>query len=213
MTMSQGSAQYVVSIYSKIDSYPFGNFRLHTVLPTGEVISGPPSPDPLIQNGTVTYLIHYISYGGDDPIHIATKTQTEKKFIEFIQKYDSNIRFVFYDEYVGQDGIPVRDARLWVYEVGKRLPEPQIGINQENEMINLFGKGFLIHDFVTIYYQNNQLNKIPTDENGSFTYSFEASKTFTEGGQFVIFDDAGNRVTKSLEELPLSDKNTEKLSE
>ena len=43
MTLSHGSAQYVFSFYAQRDAYPFGRFRLATVLPGGEIVHALPS--------------------------------------------------------------------------------------------------------------------------------------------------------------------------
>ncbi|MGH9877531.1 MAG: ArnT family glycosyltransferase [Nitrososphaerales archaeon] len=200
MTISHGSAQYVLSLYAKIDSYPFGAFRLHTVLPGGKTIPGAPPPEPLIQNGTVTYLVHYIARGGDDPIHIPIKTPVEESFTELIQKYQSHTRYVFYDELVGLDGSETEEARLWIYEVGKRLPEPQLQVKQENDLVHLAGSGFLIDSYVSIYYGDALLSKSPTDKKGTFNASIGIPNDFVKGEQLIVFDEGDNRVSVSLEQ-------------
>ena len=125
MTPSQGSAQYIFSLYGNIDAYPFGNFKLHTILPNGDVISGAPPPDPLIQNGTIDYLVHYVSNSdvGDDPFHMLNKTETQSKFLELVRKYDSELRYTYYDKYLSLNGSEIREPRVWVFEVGKRMPD------------------------------------------------------------------------------------------
>ena len=45
MTLSKGSAQYAISFYAKRDAYPFGRFRLATVIPGGKTLSPRPAPD------------------------------------------------------------------------------------------------------------------------------------------------------------------------
>lgn len=199
MTISHGSAQYVLSLYAKIDSYPFGTFKLHTVLPGGATIPGAPAPEPLIQDGTVTYLVHYISTGGDDPIHIPIKTVTENDFIKLIQKYNAETRYTFYDEYVGLDGAVKEEPRLWIYEVRKRSPEPQLEIQADNGLVHLSGSGFLIDSYVSIYYGRTLLEKIPTDKMGSFAGTISVPDTVLPGVELAVFDEAGNRVATSLE--------------
>jgi hypothetical protein len=199
MTISHGSAQYVLSLYAKIDSYPFGTFKLHTVLPGGATVPGAPPPEPLIQDGTVTYLVHYISTGGDDPIHIPIRTVTEDDFIKLIQKYDAQTRYIFYDEYIGLDGTVVEEPRLWIYEVGKRLPEPQLEIQVDNGSIHISGSGFLIDSYVNIYYGRTLFEKIPTDKIGSFKDTIKVPDVVLPGVELVVFDEAGNRVATSLE--------------
>lgn len=130
MTISQGSAQYVLSLYGHIDTYPFGNFKLHTILPGGDSIVGAPPPDPLIQNGTIDYLVHYVSNtdAGDDPFHMENKSKLHSKFLELVQKYDSHLRYVYFDEYLSLNGTEIREPRVWVFEVGKRMPDQHIGV-------------------------------------------------------------------------------------
>lgn len=130
MTISQGSAQYVLSLYGHIDTYPFGNFKLHTILPGGDSIVGAPPPDPLIQNGTIDYLVHYVSNtdAGDDPFHMENKSKLHSKFLELVQKYDSHLRYVYFDEYLSLNGTEIREPRVWVFEVGKRIPDQHIGV-------------------------------------------------------------------------------------
>jgi len=198
MTISQGSAQYVLSLYAKIDSYPFGDFRLHTILPGGAIIAGAPPPEPLIQNGTVRYLVHYVSWGGDDPIHIPVKTPTEQRFIDLILKYQCHLRHVVYYEFTGLDGIKVQEPRVWIYEVGKRLPQPQLEVQLEYTSLRLGGRGFLIDSHVTIYYSGTSLGKFPTDDSGSFNILITLPTKPTYGEQLVVFDDGGNRISTIL---------------
>lgn len=201
MTLSQGSAQYVLSLYSNVDAYPYGNFRLHTILPGGGSVPGAPPPDPLIQNGTVTYLVHYISTGGDDPVHMLNKKPGEKRFIEFVQQYDSQSRYVFFDEYTDLNGNEISEPRLWIYEVGKRLVEPQVDISSNRDLISMTGKGFLINDFVTIYYASEEIKKVTTDKDGTFSYNFSLPNKIP-GAQLIIIDEGGNREAFSVEEFP-----------
>jgi Dolichyl-phosphate-mannose-protein mannosyltransferase len=152
MTISHGSAQYVFSLYGRMNAYPFGSFSLHTILPGGGSIVGAPPPDPLIQNGTVDYFVHYVSNAdvvGDDP-------------------YDSHLRYVYFDEYVGLDGTEIREPRAWIFEVGKRLPKPQLEVEPYGETYNITGKGFMIGSYVNIYYGRELQKQIPTDSAGSF---------------------------------------------
>src|SRR5919112_3707964 len=173
MTISHGSAQYIFSLYANIDAYPFGSFNLHTILPGGSIINGPPPPDPLIQNGTVKYFIHYtsITEEGDDPFHM-NKTATQAEFLKLVQKYQGHTRQVFYNEFTGLDGKKIKDPRVWIFEVGKRLPEPVLKIQEYCcSVLSLNGMGFLIDSNVNIYYDRILLGKIPTDEMGSFRVS------------------------------------------
>ena len=197
MTISQGSAQYVLSFYAKIDAYPFGNFSLHTVLPGNGLFPGAPPPDPLIQNGTVTYLVHYVSWGGDDPIHMPAKRPIEEKFLEFIQKYQGKVLHTVYYTFVGLDGTELREARVWIYQVGKRLPVPEVEVSFENTTLHINGAGFLIDSHVDIFYGDTFLGRFFTDDMGSFITSINSPQLFPEA-ELVILDPRGNRFSTIL---------------
>jgi uncharacterized membrane protein len=197
MTISQGSAQYVLSFYGKIDAYPFGDFQLHTVLPGGGLFQGAPPPDPLIQNGTVTYLVHYVSWGGDDPIHMMNKTQTETRFIELVQKYQGVCLNTVYYSYTDLNGVEHQEARVWIFKVGKRLPNPEVEVSYENASFQVSGAGFLIDSYVNVYYGSSLLEQIITDDMGSFTASIGLQQLIP-GAELVFLDPGGNRFSTSF---------------
>jgi len=199
MTISQGSAQYVLSFYAKIDSYPFGDFLLHTVLPGNGMIPGAPPPDPLIQNGTVTYLIHYVSWGGDDPIHMPMKSPLEERFIELIRKYQGHLLHVVYYQFTGLDGAEIREARVWIYKVGKRLPKPEVEVSLDNTTLQVRGAGFLIDSYVDVYYGRTFLGRFPTDDMGCFTASIKFPQRLIHGDELLIFDPGRNSVSTPLD--------------
>jgi hypothetical protein len=210
MTISHGSAQYVLSLYAGIDAYPFGSYDLHTVLPGGATIAGTPPPDPLIQNGTVTYLVYYVSPKGgvgDDPIH-NPDTPTEAQFVKLIRKYQSQLRYVFHDSFTGLNGTEVHNPRVLIYEVGKRLPEPYLearleGGNSSNfnasSPVRITGSGFLIDSYVNVYHGRNLLQKIPTDQAGSFDALVRVPSGLLCQERLVVFDEGGNRLPVRLE--------------
>jgi hypothetical protein len=201
MTISHGSAQYIFSLYGNIDSYPFGSFELHTIMPGGSIISGPPPPDPLIQNGTVKYLVYYTKTTdeGDDPFHM-NKTAVQAKFLDLVQKYQGQSRSVFYYEFTGLDGKKIREPRVWIFEVGTRLPEPVLKIQEYCcTELRLNGMGFFIDSNVNIYYGRNLIGQVPTDEMGSFRTSVNfPSGSLPCGQELVVVDENGNRKSETL---------------
>jgi hypothetical protein len=206
MTLSQGSAQYVLSLYGNIDAYPFGNYQLHTILPGGKMIPGPPDPDPLIQNGTVTYFVYYVSPSindaGDDPIH-DPGTPTAKKFVQLIHKYQSDVRHIIYDEYVGLDGKHIKKARAFIYEVGKRIPEPgldSVNFDSRTGTLNIEGFGFFSNAYVQIYFHNRLLQYVPTDDIGSFTAQLNIPESVICEGRIYIADDHANSLIVPVEQ-------------
>jgi hypothetical protein len=206
MTLSQGSAQYVLSLYGNIDAYPFGKFQLNTILPGGNVIRGPPDPDPLIQNGTVTYFVYYVSpsinNAGDDPIH-DPGSPSAKKFVQLIHKYQSQVRHIIYDEYVGLDGKLIKKARAFIYEVGKRSPEPGIeSVNYDNkrDILSIEGYGFFPNNYVQIYFHDRLLQYASTDDIGSFTAQLNIPPSVLCEGRIYIADDHGNSEVAPVEQ-------------
>jgi hypothetical protein len=206
MTLSQGSAQYVLSIYGKIDAYPFGNYHLHTILPGGEVIPGPPNPDPLVQNGTVSFFVYYVSPSingaGDDPIH-DPGTPTAGKFVQFIHKYQSKVRHIVYDEYEGLNGEQVRKARAFIYEVGKRAPEPTIDsatFDIGKQVLHVEGSGFFSDAYVHVYLGRTLLRDLPTDEIGSFDADLNIPAPLLCEAKIYAFDEHGNALVVPVEQ-------------
>jgi 4-amino-4-deoxy-L-arabinose transferase-like glycosyltransferase len=206
MTLSQGSAQYVFSLYSNIDAYPFGSFQLHTILPGGAVIQGPPAPDPLIRNGTVTHFVYYvtpsINDAGDDPIH-DPGTPIAEKFVQLIHKYQSNVRHIIYDEYIGLDGEHIKKARVFIYEVGKPIPEPAIysvNFDSKASSLRVEGLGFPSNTYVRIYLDQLLLESVPTDEIGSFIAQLNISESELCKGRIYAFHDQGKSLNVPVEQ-------------
>jgi hypothetical protein len=200
MTMSQGSAQHVFSLYGRMDSYPFGSFNLYTILPGGGSIAGPPPPDPLIQNGTVDYLVHYVSDTvDDDPFHVKDSLKTQSRFLNLIQKYDSLSRYVYVDEYVGLNGTEIHEPRAWVFEVGKLLPKPELEVESNGTTYNVIGKGFMIGSNVSIFYDSKFLREVPTDATGSVNDFIEIPEDADCGKELLILDNRNNIGKKILE--------------
>ena len=61
MTLSKGSAQYALSFYAQRDAYPFGRFRLATIVPGGKVLN----PSPVAGRGAVGGLEHALAADPD----------------------------------------------------------------------------------------------------------------------------------------------------
>ena len=123
MTLSKGSAQYALSFYAKRDAYPFGRFRLATIVPGGKVLNPSPSPDGapsadwsthwppiLIKNREVSYLVYYTNEGDDPPENPLVDGAHQERFRRFIEAYGGKLMHVVYRDHEG---------RAWIYKVQK----------------------------------------------------------------------------------------------
>jgi hypothetical protein len=139
---------------------------------------------------------------GDDPFHMENKTKTQSKFLNLIQKYDSHLRHIHFDEYVGLNGTELREPRAWIFEVGKRLPKPQLEVELSGEMYNITGKGFMIGSYVNIYYNREFQEQVPTDSAGSFSDLIEPPEASSCGAvgtvELTVFDYRDNRERMNL---------------
>jgi len=201
MTNSHGSAQYLFGLYANIDAYPFGYFKLHTLLPNGTTVAGPPNPDLLVQNGLVKYFVFYLSEGdqGDDPFHQFNKTATERNFLQFIQRYDGHTRHVINDTFTGLNGEKIDHSRVWIFEVGKLLPIPQIYVVANGNDIKISGEGYLINSIVDIYYDQTLVHSEPTDSNGKFSADIDIPENSQCGGMLVVEDTEENSRTAIIQ--------------
>ena len=103
MTLSKGSAQYAISFYARRDAYPFGRFRLATILPGGEVRSPHPAadgpsrdwvtywPPRLIKSRDVSYLVYYTDEGDDPPENPLVDSSHQERFRRFIESYGGRL--------------------------------------------------------------------------------------------------------------------------
>jgi hypothetical protein len=131
LAISHGSGQYVLSFYGGVDSYPYGRFRIATVVPGGRVVKTTPRrdgdvpldwinywPPRLIDEGRVSYLVYQTRPLDDPPEQSQVAgTVTEKQFRSLIARYGGRLVHRVYWNH---------EARVYVYQVTKRLPEPVI---------------------------------------------------------------------------------------
>ncbi len=131
MTLSHGSGQYVLPFYGGIDSYPYGRFRIATVVPGGRVVKSTPRagglvpldwvtywPARLIDEGRVSYLVYQTRPLEDPPEQSEVAvTVTEKQFRSMIGQYGGQLVHTVYWQH---------EARVYIYRVTKHLAEPVI---------------------------------------------------------------------------------------
>lgn len=106
------------------DAYPFGHFRLATVLPGGTIVRprltsrGSPRdwvvnwPPRLLASGAVSYLVFYTGAGDDPPEDPIVQTSTQRQFRRLVEDYGGELVHTVYHH---------REPRVWIYRVTRRL--------------------------------------------------------------------------------------------
>jgi 4-amino-4-deoxy-L-arabinose transferase-like glycosyltransferase len=171
MTLSKGSAQYAISFYAHRDAYPFGRFRLATVLPGGKVLSPHPAadgpsrdwvtywPPRLVQSRDVDYLVYYTDEGDDPPENPLVDSSHQERFRRFIESYGGRLEHVVYRHH---------EARAWIYKVTKLLPRPRITFKRGPRYLRVTGEGFRFNSRVSLYYHQTKRGTRKADADGTF---------------------------------------------
>ena len=205
MTISHGSSQYVFAFYANKDSYPFGRFRLATVLPGGVVVNASPTadgstprdwvitwPPRLVESGAVSYLVYYTGPVDDPPEESQlVETATQRKFRQFVESYGGELVHTVYRNHEG---------RAWIYRVTKRLPKPVLADSVRRGVVKLTGRGFTESAPVTVYYHQRPVARTRASLNGSISVRFPLPKNIRPEYFLVASDSAGN--STSLTQLP-----------
>ena len=173
MTLSKGSAQYALSFYARRDAYPFGRFRLATVLPGGKVLNPTPSPDGgpsadwsshwppiLIEKREVSYLVYYTNEGDDPPENPLVDSAHQERFRRFIESYGGQLKHVVYRNHEG---------RAWIYKINKLYPRAKIKFRAGERRLLVRGTGFRFNSDVTVYYHGARRGVFKADRNGAFS--------------------------------------------
>ena len=195
MTLSQGSAQYVLAFYGRRDAYPFGRFRLATILPGGTVVR--PSlrsdatprdwvvlwPPRLLASGEVSYLVFYTNAGDDPPEDPIVRSSTQRQFQRLVEDYGGELVHTVYHN---------REPRVWIYEVTKRLPQPELTFSVERDVMRIEGRGFRLNAPVSLYYRGEFLAEMQADERGNFVTTVPVPATAGPVFYLVGVDSAGN---------------------
>jgi dolichyl-phosphate-mannose-protein mannosyltransferase len=195
MTISRGSAQSVLSFYGQRDAYPFGRFRLATVLPGGTIVNArlnPGStptdwvrlwPPKLVQAGTVSYLVFYTEAGDDPPEDPIVDSMTQRSFKAFIENYGGHLVHTVYRNH---------EPRVWIYQVSRLQPKPTVDFAVEKGNLKIDGQGFRLGSEVVLYYNNAQIGRAESDQRGAFSASFPLPVGVSPQDYLVAVDDAGN---------------------
>jgi len=198
MTLSHGSAQYVFAFYARRDAYPFGRFRLATVLPGGKVVHALPSPrgitprdwvalwpPRLLEKGTVSHLVYYAtSTTIDDPEEDElVNTSTQRRFRELIARYGGRL---VHTVHVNHEG------RAWIYEVTRLRKKPVVTHSVGRGVVKVRGWGFTMNAPVTVHYHHRRIAKVRADHRGSLVVKFPVPARAQPPYYVVLTDSQGN---------------------
>jgi 4-amino-4-deoxy-L-arabinose transferase-like glycosyltransferase len=214
MTLSQGSAQYAVAFYAHRDSYPFGRFRLATVLPGGQVLTSKPTPAgrlPLgwvttypnryVQNGKVTYFVYGLAEQ-DDPseLNYAGLRMTQRNYLALIQAYGGKL--------VDRIDAGHHDEVL-IFEATRRAPANRLKYRIDRTRIVLSGSGFTGHAALQVYYHNKQIGTARSNAEGGVTLTISYPVKTQRSWPFVVKDPQGHYAEVSgLASAAMTDKLT-----
>jgi Dolichyl-phosphate-mannose-protein mannosyltransferase len=198
MTLSHGSAQYVIPFYSGHDGYPYGRFRLDTVLPGGSVVSAPVTsrgqlpiewvsgwPQKLIGDGRVNYLI-YVTNPLDDPPEQDqfVGTMTQRDFRGLIEGYGGQLVHTVYYHHEG---------RAFIYRVTKRAPRPTVDFAPASiDHLRVTGRGFAPLAAVSVTYHGSPVATTKTDGNGLVDLTLAMPDRAQLAYHLVLTDAQGN---------------------
>jgi hypothetical protein len=208
MTLSHGSAQYVFAFYGRRDAYPFGRFRLATVLPGGEIVHALPStggvtprdwvalwPPQLLEKGTVDYLVYYAtSTTIDDPEEAPlVNTSTQRKFRELIARYGGEL---VHTVYVNHEG------RAWIYKATRLRKKPVVTHSVSGGVVKVKGWGFTMNTPVQVHYHGRRVATVRADRRGSINLGFPVPRRAQPPYYVVLTDADGNYASFSGLSVP-----------
>lgn len=199
MTLSHGSGQYVLSFYGGIDSYPYGKFRIATVVPGGELIhSVAPRnqvpldwvdawPARLIAQGKVSYLV-YNTQPLDDPPeqNQVAGTVTERRFRSLIQSFGGRLVHVVYQHH---------EARVYIYRVSKKVAEPSLDRDIVGNHVTLTARGLVANSPVTVSYHGGLIAHSMTNAEGTAVISLPTPDPGQSQYHVVVTDAEGTTVS------------------
>jgi hypothetical protein len=216
MTLSHGSAQYVLSFYGGIDSYPYGRFRIATVVPGGKVVrttarpgGGVPLdwvdrwPARLIEQGRVSFLVYQTRPLDDPPEQSQVAgTITERQFRSFIAAYGGQLVHKVYWHH---------EVRVYIYRVTKRLKTSVVRVTDKGsftkdgqlassgspagavrERATVAAKGFMINAPLTVRFHGKVVAHARADSEGSATLSINVPTTAQSQYHVIVSDPEGN---------------------
>jgi putative flippase GtrA len=202
MVLSNGSAQYTFSFYAGLDAYPFGRFRLATVLPGGEILRPGPTPAGraptdwvsnwppwLIEDGKISYLVFHTTEGDDPPENPIVNSANQRDFQALVEAYGGELVHREYHEH---------EARVWVYRVTKLLPTPRLRATWLHQdpvgpgSVRVSGRGFHIDSTVAFFFHGQGLGIHRTDGRGRFSTRVALGENVEPRHWLLVRDLAGN---------------------
>ncbi|MDQ2813401.1 MAG: glycosyltransferase family 39 protein [Actinomycetota bacterium] len=214
MALSEGSAQYAVAFYAHRDSYPFGRFRLGTILPGGPVLTPRPTPagklpldwvttypNQYVQDGKVTYLVCGLPEQ-DDPseLNYAGLRLTQRNYLALIQAYGGKL--------VDRINAGNHDEVL-IFEATRRASDRRLTYRIDRTHIVLTGSDFTSDALLEVYYHNKQIGKAHSNAEGNATVSFPYPVRTQRTWRFVLKDPQGHYAAVSgLVAAAMTDKLT-----
>jgi 4-amino-4-deoxy-L-arabinose transferase-like glycosyltransferase len=199
MTLSHGSGQYVLSFYGGIDSYPYGKFRIATVMPGGEIVHSSARrnqvpldwvdvwPARLIQQGRVSYLVYNTKPLDDPPEqNQVANTTTERGFRSLIQSFGGKLVHVVYRRH---------EARVYIYRVSKKLVKPSLRSETVGNHVTLTAAGLVANSPVTVSYHGGLVAYGTTDADGTARISLPIPDPGQSQYHVVVTDAEGTTVS------------------
>jgi len=215
IALSHGSGQYVLPFYAGVDAYPYGRFRIATVMPGGHVVkttarrSGAVPldwvsrwPGRLIDEGRVSYLVYQTRPLDDPPEQSEVAgTVTEKQFRSFIARYGGRLLHrVFWNH----------EARVYIYRVTRRLPDPVVVVRplmarstraafrtrpSSHRLTATFAvaaRGFAFRSPVAVRYHGRLVRRLTTDAAGTAHLRLQVPIGGLSQYHVVVSDGQGN---------------------
>jgi hypothetical protein len=197
MTLSHGSGQYVLSFYGGVDAYPFGRFRIATVVPGGRVVQATPRsgggvpldwvdywPARLVEENRVSYLV-YNTRPLDDPPEEdqVAGTFTERQFRSLIAAFGGKLVHTVHWRH---------EARVYVYRITKRLPRPVVTVLPADNALLVRAAGFVIGSPLTVTYHRSVVARATADADGKATIKLPIPDPGQREYHLTVSDQAGN---------------------
>ena len=197
MALSHGSGQYVLSFYGGVDSYPFGRFRIATVVPGGRIVQTSERtgnavpldwvdrwPVRLVETGRVSYLV-YNTRPLDDPPEEdqVAGTITEREFRALIPAFGGTLVHTVYWHH---------EARVYIYRVTKRLPKPAVSVSPSGTGVRIQARGFVIGSALTFTYHQQVVARAAADGTGAATITLPVPDPGQREYHVTVTDAEGN---------------------
>ena len=216
LALSHGSGQYALSFYGGIDAYPYGRFRIATVMPGGVVVKARPRvggkvpldwvdywPARLIEEGRIAFLVYQTRPLDDPPDQSdVAGSITEKQFRSLIAHYGGQLVHTVYWHH---------EARVYVYKVTQRLPgptldvRPTVGLPRNTptasvlarpahalQAFRVMARGFAFDSPVSLRFHGVPVGRAVTDSAGRATLTVRVPVTGRSEYHLIARDREGN---------------------